>query len=52
MHINYVQTYVLFYKLAKEKMFFTPNFDKTNQYLPLVYIDILVTHEAHSNSRM
>ena len=29
-----MQTYVLIYKLANEKMFFTPNFDKTNlQYI-------------------
>jgi len=33
-----MQTYVLIYKLANEKMFFTPNFDKTNQYLPSVCI--------------
>ena len=40
MHIKYMQTYVLIYKLANEKMFFTPNFDKTNQYSYLQSIDI------------
>ena len=42
MHIKYMQTYVLIYKLANEKMFFTPNFDKTNQYLPSVYTSVYV----------
>jgi len=33
-----MQIYLLIYKLANKKMFFTPNFDKTNQHLPSGYI--------------